>query len=777
MRYAASAFILLFSAVPALWPAQVTRVDFLSRLGLDVNGAGPLLIRTDPPRNRVVLVNTYTSSVTLIAGGDHSVINIAIGSRVPQYLKSECFAIDSKTGEVYVIGQSALHVVDPGARRCKSVETPCQFEMVAVDEASGDAYLVGRESRSLGIFRARSGDISYVPFAEKEEKLVNLNMTPPPPIRKVVFDATLKRVIAIDGYTSTLMTFDPSSGKMLSSRRLELVSGARWHYAGYNREKHRLYVVVETAERRVVQAAQIDVTGEGDVIVELPQLTEAVGVIYNPAREEVYIPYDNHPTVHVVSFADDGGSLEEIKIPAYGNDATALDEAGDRLYVASWAWSEVDRIDLKSRRLERRYLDMGVIPHQFSAAFNPADGLIYLPLGATAVNGVFGAAVTLLDPSTGARQKVLSGWAPVELIQRPAHESFLVFNSEDEMAEVQPDGSFQTIKLPCTYPHQAVPSPEGNVYLSYGPHQSYWPVVYIWGAKNGILGIDSRSLEFYDRRIPELSQGMAVDARGVLYSLQNNWGEQKQYLVALPDEVRAPNMGDMRIELDDTVNRETTQRILKHDEALGRLYIGRIGENDGDPGVLQLFDIESRKVVGRLLTGLTPADIVFDERSIYVANFDSNSVTVVDKAGEARQELPVGRGPLKLAICEGIPFVINHLDNTLQEVRPGSKPRQIPFAGLPDDLAACGKRLVLTSHSTTELAIMQYDPASGRFELLHRERYPFGETRFDTGNTAFYQRGQFGDAIFEITRIREDAKNRLWVTDFLAGKLFIIQPR
>ncbi|MFQ6618798.1 MAG: hypothetical protein ACE5QV_08940, partial [Fidelibacterota bacterium] len=35
--------------------------------------------------------------------------------------------------------------------------------------------------------------------------------------------------------------------------------------------------------------------------------------------------------------------------------------------------------------------------------------------------------------------------------------------------------------------------------------------------------------------------------------------------------------------------------------------------------------------------------------------------------------------------------------------------------------------------------------------------------------------GQFGDALFAITRGRVDAGGRLWVTDFLSGKLFILE--
>jgi hypothetical protein len=64
-------------------------VDFLARHGLKVNAAGPLLVTMDKTRNRIILVNTNTSSISLIDGKDHSVINIPVKNRVPQYLKME----------------------------------------------------------------------------------------------------------------------------------------------------------------------------------------------------------------------------------------------------------------------------------------------------------------------------------------------------------------------------------------------------------------------------------------------------------------------------------------------------------------------------------------------------------------------------------------------------------------------------------------------------------------------------------------------------------------
>ena len=134
----------------------------------------------------------------------------------------------------------------------------------------------------------------------------------------------------------------------------------------------------------MIEAARIDVlTGNCDV-VPLPQYTEAVGVVYNPARGEVYIPYDNHASVHVVDFTG-AGSVHEIMIPAYGNDGSAVDTKDGILYVASWAHGEVDVIDLAERRLVKRITGLGIIPHMFTLVFDPGTGLLYYPKGATAV--------------------------------------------------------------------------------------------------------------------------------------------------------------------------------------------------------------------------------------------------------------------------------------------------------------------------------------------------------------------------------------------------------
>ncbi len=768
------ALILLF---PVLVRGEVSvkTIDFLEHPGVTVNAAGPLWVQTDAERNRIIVANTLTSSFSIIDGETHAVSNIPLPGRALQHLKSEAMIYGRQSGTVYLIGTKCFHIISPDTKRSESIRTDVQFESIAVDEKSGNVFVTGRESSEMGFYNAAARTFELRKWLDHEERLINLNQTPPPPIRKVIADGGLRRIIAVDGFTSSLYQFDAKTGEVLDSRALGLTGGGRWHLAGYNEDTHHLYIVVETDRRRVVEAAKIDVLNGKDVLVPLPEFTEGVGINYNPVRDEIYIPYDNFPSVHVVDFKH-AGTVEEVKLPAYGNDASAVDLDNDVLYTASWAQGEIDVIDLAERKLLKRIENLGIIPHMFAMTFNPNTGGIYFPKGATAVNGTFGAAVTVLDPVTEETEKIHTGWAPIDLIPLEERNSFLVFSSENQFAEVHANGRYEMHDLPFDYPVQAIHSPVGDVYLSYGPHQSYWPTVYIWGAKNGVLTIDADDFGFYDRRIPRQAHEMVLDADGVLYFTQNNWGGEVQFIGRLLDEVRLFEPG-RRIALADTVEREITQRILRYDAGADRLYLVRVGERDEDPSILQVVDADSLLVTARVPLGLTAADLVFDEANLYVANFASDDVSVIDKNTFAVNTVATGDGPLKMCRCGGGVYVINHLANTLQEVGAGGKTFDIPNEGRPDNLFAWNGTIVIISHSSEALFIMRFDTADESFSPLHEEKYPFGDTSFDTGNVSFYVNGQFGDAVFSITRGKTDGAGRLWVTDFLSGKLFILEER
>ncbi len=212
-------------------------MDFLEILNLDVNGAGPLLLCVDPPRNRIVLANTLTSSVSIIDGGTHAVRNLPIGNRVPQWLKSEALAVNPRDGAVHVIGERSLHVLLPGRASAVTLKTGEQYESLAVDASSGRALLASRASEDLLLADPADGTLRRIHWASGVEPFGNLNMTPPPPIRKVAADP-LGRFVAVDGAAAVMYLVDPQSGQLGPRRDLPLTAGGRWHPAGYDPAAH-----------------------------------------------------------------------------------------------------------------------------------------------------------------------------------------------------------------------------------------------------------------------------------------------------------------------------------------------------------------------------------------------------------------------------------------------------------------------------------------------------------------------------------------------------------
>ena len=134
--------------------------------------------------------------------------------------------------------------------------------------------------------------------------------------------------------------------------------------------------------------------------------------------------------------------------------------------------------------------------------------------------------------------------------------------------------------------------------------------------------------------------------------------------------------------------------------------------------------------------------------------------------------MEAGKRPLKLCVCHGKVYAIDHTGNGLIEV--GGTSRGLPSEGMPDNIFYWNGRLVITSHSSDTLQITSFDPGSGDFELLHTFEYPYGDTHFDSGNVSFYLRGQFADALVSITRAKTDASGRLWISDFLSGRVFVL---
>ncbi len=775
--------LILLLAAPCLSTAQyrITTYDFIEMVGLEYNAAGPFLIKTDTARNRVITANTLTSNVSVIDGATDFVTNIPVERRGYQHLKPEAMTISRLSGKVYLIGRKCFSIINPDVKKAETFQTEVQFESICVDESTGNVFLAGRESKELAFFSPAANKLQLMAWLDHEEKLINQNQTPPPPIRKVIaVNDDKNSIIALDGYTGTLHIFDGKTGKQIKQRELELAVGGRWHLAGYNEDTKKLYIVTENSKRRVEEAAEIDVFGRNDKVVKLPEgYSEPVSIFYYQKNGCVYISSDNVRTMYVVEF-ETPSLLKEVPMPDYGNDACGVDYENDKLYIGSWAFGEVHIFDLKENVFERKIPDMGIIPHMFAMTFNPKNGKLYFPLGASAVNGCFGAGITQLDPEMGIVKKIRLGWAPVDIVELKEKNTIMVFNNEDMIAELSPSGIFNAFQLPHNFPIEAVEGPGNSVYLSYGPHQSYWPVVYIWGAKNGILKISPNEegdepFDFYDRRIPRQAMQLAADTSGVLYMSMNNWGKEPQFIGRLLDGVRNFDI-NKRIKLQDSVQREVTQRVMKYDEDKHLLYLARLPEKDGDVGIFQAIDPAEEKEIKQLELGLNPTDMVMDKKNIYVSNFESNSVSIISKEDFSVKEFSTGAGPLKLCSANNKIYIINHLDKNLQ-ILGEEKEYELPVDAMPDNIFSWNEKIFITAHNPKEMYVLEFKESDGEIHKVHKNDYPYGETGFDTDNSSFYVSGQYGDAIFSISKALVDQKDNLWITDFISGRVYRIQKQ
>jgi len=68
---------------------SVTEINFLKEYGLKFNAVGPIITKVDSIRNRLVVLHTNSSMVSVVNCRNHRVTNIPIKSRGIQHLKDE----------------------------------------------------------------------------------------------------------------------------------------------------------------------------------------------------------------------------------------------------------------------------------------------------------------------------------------------------------------------------------------------------------------------------------------------------------------------------------------------------------------------------------------------------------------------------------------------------------------------------------------------------------------------------------------------------------------
>ncbi len=312
-------------ALPAIAGAGITRVDLLAPLGLQVNAAGPLLVRMD-------------AAAQPAGGGQHPQL-IGHAHRLPQPLRAQHRRRHARAA-VPEVG-SAGHRFAQRQRLCHRPTAPWKWCSPIPDARAPSrrerssrwwpwtkptampSWSAGRAATWHGRPEERP-DPLHPAGAKRKKAPQNLNQTPPPPMRKVVCDSAARRVAAVDGHSATLHRFSADdlqprqAGCWPSSPEAAGISPATppatGHPAGGGDSGAQGH---PGGKDRGSPAAD-------DVIVPLARVQRGRGHrLRRGAGRDYSSPTTTIPAC-TWSISRTTG-ISEIKLPAYGNDATALD--------------------------------------------------------------------------------------------------------------------------------------------------------------------------------------------------------------------------------------------------------------------------------------------------------------------------------------------------------------------------------------------------------------------------------------------------------------------
>ena len=762
-------------------------VDLAKLSGLNGNDQGPHILIADEVNYRVFAACVNSSSIAIIDAKTDKVTVIPVSGRMPRRLRVQGGAVNHITGEFAVAGQNSLIIVDTSAAKSRTILLPFDFTSVAVDEKNGNVLAVGRLSADLAVVKPGADKALFIPYGHKEQDVQYFAVSPPTPIRTVWVDQKDRRIYIFDGTLPKLYILDADTLKSINARNLALPPYPRWHWGGPDWEDSRFYLSVEDDQRVSRFAVSVDLKESDDIVVELPSgATEPTGVSISTKRNELYIPYDNNDFIHAVSFSPEP-KVEQIPHSAkYGIDSSAYDEEKGLLYAPSWAEGIMFEINVAERKVNHHTPYFPVYPHMNNFAFLPKLGKIYVPSGATAVNGTFGSLITVFNVNTLEQKTIHTGWSPVSLVEIPGKDRFFVFSSDNIFAIVSPDGSAQFKNLPYPYFHDSLYNPsDGNVYVTYGPHYSVFPAYYIRATRGGVYKLDLTGEMITERQTDRLAQKALIDDNDTLWATENIWGKEEPRLIYF-DLKNNSRWG--KLMLPPAIDNECALRGLKKNQLNGDLWVLRNGDRSGDKGMMHRVNPKLKTLVATYETGITPTDIAFLGDHALVCSFTDNKVTAVNSISDEASaekvcEINVGDGPIAIAADSSRKeaFVLNHLDSTLSmlgfkdNALQLKKTVQIPGGYKPGNIFLADGNLYISGHKSDRFVLYRFSPVTERLTAILTHSYSYGEVSFDQSNTAFANTAQWGDAIYRLNEFALDSKGRLWVTDYLSGKLWIIK--
>lgn len=779
--------VLTITCLASFSSESVTQVDFPKLIGLNGNSQGPHILIADSVNLKIFAPCINSSSVAVIDAKSDKVSVIPIASRMPRKLRVQGAAINHKSGELALAGQNSIIIVDAGSLKSRSIELNSDYPSVAFDESTGNILAVGRTSAGMAVIKAGSDKVNYVKYGHKDSDVQYFAVSAPTPIRTVWVDKASRKIFIFDGTLPKLYILDADTFEVISSRSLPVPPFPRWHWGGPDWEDNRFYLSVEDDLRVSRFAVSVDLKGSDDVVVPLPAgATEPTGVSISTKRNELYIPYDNNDFIHAISFTPQPKVEQIMHNSKYGIDSSIYDEDTGFLYALSWADGIMYEINVSERKVNHHTPYFPVYPHMNNFAYIPSLGKIYVPSGATAVNGTFGSLITVFNVKTLEMKTLRTGWSPVGLAEINHSGIFAVSGSDDSFALVSSEGSVDFIKLPFPYLHDVLFEESGkNIYISYGLHYSVFPVFYIRATRGGIYKLDERGELLTERQTDRLAQKMLIDDNNVLWATENIWGKEEPRLVYydLSDQSKWG-----KLYLPPAIDNECSLRRLKKNPENGDLWILRNGDRPGDSGLAHRVNPKTKTLLATYNAGVAPTDIAFLERTALIVSFTEDKLTAVNAlSGAPDSEKPItiktGSGPIAVAVdpIRKEAYIVNHKDSSLTvlSAKEGSakilKTVKIPGNYRPGNAFFALGYLYISAHNASRFVLYRYNPSDRQFKSVIENDYPYGEVSFDQSNTAFANPAQWGDAVYRLNEFASDAQGRLWVTDYLSGKLWILK--
>jgi len=464
--------------------------------------------------------------------------------------------------------------------------------------------------------------------------------------------------------------------------------GSTPYAIAYDASNGYLYVVNEVSDNVTV----IDGTNNSVVVPSIGVGSQPFAIAYDASNGHLYVPNTGSDNVTVID-----GTNNSVVVPSIGvgdfPDAITYDASNSYLYVANDYTDNVTVIDGANNSVVMPSIGVGSVPE--AIAYDPSNGYLYVAnSGSNNVTVIDGANNTVVVPS------IRVGHLPEAIAYDPSNGYLYVVNTGSGNVTVI-DGASNTVVVPSIgvgFEPFAIACDPLNGYL-YVANYGSGNVTVIDGVSNSVVvpsigGDPTPSGIAYDPLNGYVYVGgggannvTAINGNGIVSTL---WGPA--YSVTFTESGLASGTR-WSVTLNGTLHNSTTASIT-FSEPNGT-YPYRIGTTSGGilrspnaTGTVRVAGAPNTVVVPSIGVGSGPTGIAYDAMNgyLYVANYGSDNVTVIDSANNTVvvPSIGVGSGPTGIAYdaTNGYLYVANSGSNNVTVIGSANNAVVVPSIGV-----------------------------------------------------------------------------------------------